>query len=112
MRLVIFSNKAQPEAEQTTFKAPTDGPMTITVFGSAFSTIDGIPIGVKIYLDGKYGGVSQLYSNKALVHKQLTPTSFTVDLSSSPNTDHKITIEPLADSRIDNNDFFTAVIDY
>ncbi len=106
----IFNNQTGPLPVKTTFKSPTDAGATITISGSLRSTGAPTLIGFKVLIDGKQQSVSHIWSNADDVHRATVPINIPAPKDFNP---HTLTLEPLNSNSIgDQNDYFTAILDY
>ena len=114
MRQVLFSNaNPTPTGLTHTFKSPSDGLVTFTVYGSCFAIRPQLLAYLVISINGKIVAEPGIFANVAQQHMTVTPAVFQLDLPGGPNTDQTITIAPYtASTQVDSNDQFTVVIDY
>ncbi len=113
MRQVIFANQKGLGASGT-IQSPGDIPVTFTFYGSCWTSESAKMASVDLLIDGKVVATGYIFSNVDTVHRTFVPVSFTMNLD--PNAGkpegHTATIQPGADTTIDDNDFFTLVMDY
>jgi hypothetical protein len=108
--LPIISLKAGPLPLSAQFSAPSDGPVTLIVSGSVWSTSANQLIGVTVQIDGKTLGSAMIFSNGAITHRAAVPFYIPVTLSFGT---HTITLVPLnSNTTSDLNDYFNVVLDY
>lgn len=111
MLQVVLNEKPGPLPLNITFNALSDGPSTLIVHGSVWSTSANQKIGVAIQLDGAQVGTAQLFSNGASTHRAVVPTYVPIKLQQGQHT-LNLSLLPGTQTTSDLNDFFTVVIDY
>ena len=111
MLQIILNQKPGPLPINATFNALSDGPSTLIVHGSVWSTSANQKIGIAIQLDGTQVGIAQIFSNGASTHRAVVPSYFAIKLQQGQHT-LTLSLLPNSQTTSDYNDFFTAVIDY
>jgi hypothetical protein len=111
MLQVILNQKPGPLPINATFTALSDGPSTLIVHGSVWTTTANQKIGIAIQLDGAQVGTAQIFSNTASTHRAVVPTYIPIQLKQGQHT-LTLALLPSTPTTSDFNDFFTAVIDY
>ena len=111
MLQVILNQKPGPLPLNVTFQALSDGPSTLIVHGSVWSSTANQKLGIAIQLDGAQVGTAQIFSNGASTHRAVVPTYIPIKLQQGQHTLNLILL-PGSQTTSDLNDFFTAVIDY
>lgn len=95
------------------FQAPADGPVTLFVSGSAWTTTGGKSIGVNVSIDGASQGVCAAYCNEANSHHTLVPVMLTVNLSYGSSGTHTVSLAAsTTDTVSDSNDFYQVTLLY
>ena len=106
----ILDLHAGPLPVSVTFKSPSDGGAVILVSGSLRSVNAPTLIGFEIVIDGHVVGKSVIWSNADNVHRATVPV---VVKAPQDFNQHTLSLQVMnANSIGDQNDYFTAVLDY
>ena len=111
MLQVILTQKPGPLPLNVTFQALSDGPSTLIVHGSVWSTTANQKIGIAIQLDGTQVGTAQIFSNTASTHRAVVPAYVPIKLQQGQHT-LNLSLLPGTQTTSDFNDIFTVVIDF
>lgn len=107
---VILNQKQGPLPITVKFNAVSDGPTTLVVAGSVWSTVSDQMLGINVIVDAKHVGTSSIFSNAASTHRATVPTYIPITLGFGSHTLELTAATPHTVSDI--NDFFSVVLDY
>lgn len=111
-----FINSVGPLPISMEFQTDVDGPVTLSMSGTAWTQDEGVLIGIKLIIDGvdyftEYGVYAGVYANQSAVHMTLP-----FQLVSVPDLtfgSHTIEIQPLNEQTVtDQNDNFQVNLIY
>jgi hypothetical protein len=111
MLQIILNQKPGPLPISATFSALSDGPSTLIIHGSVWSTSANQKVGFAVQLDGTQVGTAQLFSNGANTHRAVVPAYIPIKLAQGQHTLNLVLL-PGTQTTSDFNDVFTVVIDY
>jgi hypothetical protein len=107
--LLQIINQSGPLPLKALFNAPLDGPATLVVSGSLWSTVANTLLQLKVALDGTQLATGQIFSNGPSTHRAL-PTLF-IGFSLTAGR-HTLSLSGGANVIADQNDFFNASLLY
>lgn len=111
MSSVTILNLPGPLPLKVTFPAPTDGPVSFAVSGSASSTTAGQSVGVTVMFDRDIIGTCSVFCNTAGSHQTLIPALLSATIPGSGT--HAIALMPATPcTQSDANDFFQVTLLY
>src|ERR1051325_5710577 len=110
MAIQMLVQQVGPLPIQTTFQAPSDGPMYLVVNGSVWSSTANVMIGIAISIDDQVVGHAKIFSNGVSTHRAVVPAYIPIKLKQGQHT-LKLAAEN-AQTMSDYNDLYPAVIHY
>jgi len=111
MASLTILNATGPLPLKATFPAPTDGPVSFAVSGSASSTTAGQSVGVTVMFDKEVIGTCSVFCNTAGSHQTLIPALLAATIPGSGT--HAIALVPAtASTQSDANDFYQVTLIY
>jgi len=111
MSALTILNSAGPLPLKATFQAPTDGPVTLVVSGSVYSTTAGQPVGVTVMLDRSLPGTCTVVCTSANSHQTIVPAMLPATIPGAGT--HAIALLPATPStQSDANDFYQVTLLY
>lgn len=111
MPATVVLNATGPLPLKVTFPAPSDGPVSVFVSGSAYSATAARSVGVKVLFDTSIIGTSSVFCNAAQSHQTFVTTLLAGNLG-GPGTHAVALIPATPDTQSDANDFYQVTLLY
>ena len=108
--LVIANQHAGPLPLKFSFAAPSDGPSTLIVTGSVWTSQASQLIGIEVLLDGTPVGTALVFSNLSGTHRAVVPTYIPMKLTFGQHTVTLTTSN--ANTVSDLNDYYSVVLGF
>lgn len=108
--LTILSSPG-PLPVTATFEAPTDGPVTLLVTGSAYSATAGQSVGVSVLFDRSSPGTSTACCTSANSHQTLVPAMLPATIPGK-GTQKIVLVAATPQTQSDANDFYQVTLLY
>lgn len=111
MPAMTILNAPGPLPLKATFQAPTDGPVTVAVSGSAYTATAGRWVGVQVLFDRGIAGNCTVFCTAANSHQTLIPALLSTTIPGS-GTQAVVLMAATPDTQSDANDFYQVTLIY